>query len=629
MTVDVFDFYHNRTVLQVPNELANTSLIHIGFLRCSPTVPSIAISFKCLELYHQLRCRQSSFSIQAYVKVLCALHNATYMQMFRDQFSNTFDTYLAILQNICLQVDKELRCDSPDWQLQHNCPACTNKLDGEPALYPALLKAMDGNTSAKRMENAGHADCQVFPSTYMLPLNDVDIFRDDVRLCPGECEGNQVDKVVDCTENWKAANTADEDTICVFEQTGIFLSACRHHIVQTVVEMRQSGELAKYLLVTISKLLDVHGVNQAIRSDIGCSLATTVAASSIPDKASRNNLILVVNAFHGHAHNRKCQLANHLLYLRGFGLEDLETCERIFSSSNVMAPLIHHASHFHYVQYLDLHFDQWDVDRYLELSCFLCNNYKQVIALIAKCSKDLEVYHALHPTQTLDFETWASEELEYLKNVGTEPLQDALAVKYIEALELLHKCRETYEKIKSDNFVLYNSASFTLDSGLSYVTSQATKQEHVAQRSAECKLQNQTNAVEELEATLGIEIEARWMPQSGKYQEVLEYTQRCQFIRIVEDLEGLVVQRLFELLKANLSSTGYKLHKQISKAIVKCSAAIRSALKKYNKLAIKQCPPRPTLQYTDVTLYMSLGNFDLLKHSRHDILAKLWTNSTH
>ena len=109
-------------------------------------------------------------------------------------------------------------------------------------------------------------------------------------------------------------------------------------------------------------------MNQAIGSDIGCSLTSTVAASSIRDKASHNNLQLAVNAFHSHAHNRKCQLKNHPLYLHGFGLEDLETCELIFSSSNAMAPLIQHVSHFHYVQSLDLHFDQWDMDKYLELS---------------------------------------------------------------------------------------------------------------------------------------------------------------------------------------------------------------------------------------------------------------------
>ena len=71
----------------------------------------------------------------------------------------------------------------------------------------------------------------------MLPPHDVDTFRDDVWLRLGEHDGSQVDKVVDCTENWKAANTTDEDTVHVFEQTGIFLSACRHGIVQTMVEM--------------------------------------------------------------------------------------------------------------------------------------------------------------------------------------------------------------------------------------------------------------------------------------------------------------------------------------------------------------------------------------------------------
>ena len=92
------------------------------------------------------------------------------------------------------------------------------------------------------------------------------------------------------------------------------------------------------------------------------------------------------------------------------------------------------------------------------------------------------------------------------------------------------------------------------DSGLNYAASQATKQGHAARCSAEHKLQNHTNVVEELEASLGIE--TRWTPRSAKYQEILEYAQRRQFIRAVEDLEGLVVQWLFELSKANLSSMG-------------------------------------------------------------------------
>ena len=128
---------------------------------------------------------------------------------------------------------------------------------------------------------------------------------------------------------------------------------------------------AKYPLATINKLIDVHGSDQAIRSDIGCSLSATLAVSSIAQMAWAANVQLVVNAFHGHAHNRMCQLQHHPLYLPGTGLEDFETCERVFSSSNATAALIRHASHFHYVQYLELHFSQWDADKYAELSTLL------------------------------------------------------------------------------------------------------------------------------------------------------------------------------------------------------------------------------------------------------------------
>jgi len=56
---------------------------------------------------------------------------------------------------------------------------------------------------------------------------------------------------------------------------------------------------------------------------------------------------------------------------------------------------------------------------------------------------------------------------------------------------------------------------------------------------------------------------------------------------------------------------------------------VRNALERYNKLAVKQRPPRPILQYSEVLSYAALGDFDLLKHSRHDILAKPWSNTLH
>jgi hypothetical protein len=97
------------------------------------------------------------------------------------------------------------------------------KQPNECPLYPASLGAMDGNNSAKHMVNAGSADPRIFPSRYMIPPDQVVIFKDDVRLHPGE---RGVEQPTSCTDHWKAANLTDENTVHVFEQTNIFLSAC-------------------------------------------------------------------------------------------------------------------------------------------------------------------------------------------------------------------------------------------------------------------------------------------------------------------------------------------------------------------------------------------------------------------
>jgi Kyakuja-Dileera-Zisupton transposase len=102
--------------------------------------------------------------------------------------------------------------------------------------------------------------------------------------------------------------------------------------------------------------------------DIACSHMATVNMSSIGEKARTRRLLLAVNAFHGHAHNLLCQLRNHPLYIPGLGLEDLETCERVFSASNAVARVVRYSSYFHWLQYIDLHYRQWDEDKYFELS---------------------------------------------------------------------------------------------------------------------------------------------------------------------------------------------------------------------------------------------------------------------
>ncbi|KAG1879875.1 hypothetical protein F4604DRAFT_1579162, partial [Suillus subluteus] len=250
--VTMVDIVPEQSVDQASDELTNVSLLKSGYLGCSPLQPTLAISLGCLELYHQIRRRKPSFSVQGMVKVLCTLHNRTYFQSLRDQFAVVLDAYLAILREVKTLVDQVLGRNTPHWRMLHACPACNYKQPDEPPLYPARLDAFDGNNSLKRVDGSGHANERSFESSYLIPTAEVESFKDDVRLRPGTqtTTGDEVNisnvptsNDSTCTENWKVANTTSENSTNVFDQTGVFVSACRHGIIQTLVELRRSGEL--------------------------------------------------------------------------------------------------------------------------------------------------------------------------------------------------------------------------------------------------------------------------------------------------------------------------------------------------------------------------------------------------
>ncbi|KAF8447614.1 hypothetical protein L210DRAFT_3609890 [Boletus edulis BED1] len=577
------------SITQTSSESANVSLIRAGALGCSPTQPTVAVTLECLELYHQLRRRRSSISIQAIAKTLCALHNMTYTHHLRVQLSTAFDVYLEILRRIRASLNHTLGRAGPTWKLRGACPCCAFTQPDEPVLSPARLHSMDGNFSTKRLDGSGHTDLREFASNYFVPEDQVNQFKDDVRQRT-RGDGGQGH----CGDNWRAANPGEEDQVKVFTQTGIFLLACRHGFVECVIEMKNSGELAKYSLAAVNQVLEVCGKNQGIGHDIGCASKSTVASSSLGPKAAELNLQIVVNAFHGFAHNRTCQLDNHPLYLRGFGNEDLETCERIFSSSNSTAPLIRHASYFHWKQFIDLHFDQWDQDKYLELGKFLIDNYRQALRIIDQYTKQLQAFKRTTGFTDEDFEQWYNEEKTYLHDCAKEPKGTALAVEYVELLQKFQFADHLCEHV--------NGAFPDVHTGAIY-------SRHT---SALRKYQLMANAVEHFEKVNGIT--TRWTPDDPEYKASVDYVKHRAFIRTVEELEGLLAS--------------YKMRKHISKALTRRSATIRAAIERYNKLAPRQKPPRPKLEYTEVIGYASLGDFALLKTSRSDILTKPWVVAT-
>ena len=121
-------------------------------------------------------------------------------------------------------------------------------------------------------------------------------------------------------------------------------------------------------------ILDILGDNNAVAYDIRCTFDKTVVQSKMLGvRAAAQALRFIVPSFHGHAHNRACQLQYHPQYITSVGIEDFETCEHCFSISNGLAATTRLATRFHQRQAIEQHFEFQDQDKYTDLSEF--NSY--------------------------------------------------------------------------------------------------------------------------------------------------------------------------------------------------------------------------------------------------------------
>ncbi|KIY44307.1 hypothetical protein FISHEDRAFT_77502 [Fistulina hepatica ATCC 64428] len=243
---------------------------------------------------------------------------------------------------------------------------------------------MDGNNLLKwiaGIQMCTVADLCVFQSDYFIDSSFVDTFADEVCACkrsdpasnpsatttylptvdvdsdmedgaPHNVFLTDIDaETVDhtpCADNWKAAMASELKKMWgIYHETGVFATACWHGFILWLVDMVESGELAKYLLAMTSKILELLGEKNILAYDIGCAFEGTLSHSSLANKAKDQSLHCCVNAFHGTAHNATCQSRYHPNVIDGMGLEDLEMLERIFSTSNQVAAVTHYASAFH------------------------------------------------------------------------------------------------------------------------------------------------------------------------------------------------------------------------------------------------------------------------------------------
>ncbi|KAH9846255.1 hypothetical protein C2E23DRAFT_872456 [Lenzites betulinus] len=643
LEMKVYDIYKLVPTVTVSLATATTAaeaLILEGYLVVSPVKPSYAVSLQTLELLRCIRLFKPSFSIEAFAKLVCHYYCTPYRRQVRNALSDAFDIYLGILREVDKRVRSVLGHDTPNWHVCNACPACCYKLAGEPELTFSRMYCMDGNNSLKRMRPLGGrqvGDTRVFEdSDYFLPQAFVNTFANEVSRRPHEdlpdgMEGDPTDggRGVEssCTKNWKAAQ-ADEKKRAwdVFEETGVFASACRHGLILWVIDMIRSGELARYPLATIAKVLDVLEERTLGGYDVGCSLIGTIERSSLGRRFTERQSRLCVNAFHGYSHEYSCQVRHHPTYIEGTGLEDLETMERIFSASNHLAPIIRYATAYRRRVFIDLFYKQWDSEKYINLAKMLYENYRQALSTIKELEPVVSGAMAALDLTREDLERFTAEEQVYLNTLGKETNEDIHQIAYVEKLQELRSVVTQLAKTNRQflaaetpqvTFLPPHSGPTDYDAELSKTRKIETARRYLNER-------RKTLVFEVADLEIHLSIKTTWQPSDPEYIRVAGYITTRRYQRALANLQRLVVQRLFELHKMNLARTGYRMRRNIAKNMQTRSRAIRNAIATYNAAAAALDPPRPKLEWDSISHYQLLEEFDLLSETRADIWEKQW-----
>jgi hypothetical protein len=121
----------------------------------------------------------------------------------------------------------------------------------------------------------------------------------------------------------------------------------------------------KYRIAITNQMINTHREELGLAYDIMCAFIKTLHNSSIRSKVKEMRLIGVVPVFHGHAHNRVCQVRWHPMYVDGVRTEDFKTCEWVFYQSNELAACTRLTTPFHQHQEILEHFTFQDLDKQL------------------------------------------------------------------------------------------------------------------------------------------------------------------------------------------------------------------------------------------------------------------------
>ncbi|KAF8210847.1 hypothetical protein K438DRAFT_1752611 [Mycena galopus ATCC 62051] len=463
-------------------------------------------------------------------------------------------------------------------------------------IYLSIRAAVEGYGHTVPGESKEWDNNCVVPGDYYLLRIEVDAWaKDSVDEVMRSFEpSSEEDEGTGCSEGWQ--NMKEDVTACawgMYDETGIFPALCRHGFVLVAVDMVK-GELAKYGLSVINHLIRALS-KIGMGHNIGCK--TTVIVKMHPQLsqlASNNKFRLLVGSFHSHGHNCLCQVSNLATYVEGMGSEDSRTSPSLPFLPRPRLWWTYHCG----------------------ATVFITNKYR----CAPKIKQGLPALHtamkSLGVTVCEEFAAWLRKEKQYLQILTKEPIQETMEMEYYQKL-MNYRDNETDLAIKETAWAasrMFAGCSSSLWQGMQLTL---THRVEMQRRHAEELAHKSLGAVQDLE-----------MPGSEEWERAAKMVSSRHYQRMLDQLQGLVVVRMFELTKVNTSGTGYKLRKHIAKALQVRSKAVKSALDCYNVAAAAMTLPKPQLVWAQVVECAFLAEFDLLHEGREDIHAEPCTSAS-
>ena len=203
---------------------------------------------------------------------------------------------------------------------------------------------------------------------------------------------------------------------------------------------------------------------------------------------------------------------------------------------------------------------------HIRVGKFIYNNYRQALQIVEEGKRALDIYARELEIGPAEYESYLEQERAYLRSLMAEPPEVALRVQYMEALQKLEDARYV---LRALNAHLGNSLRIcrvkdqaavesykTLDyqiihKGITRTQIANIKREYLAAQARVASAEESVTRVEEM-----LEVDSRWTPDTPEYVQLATELKERKYRRALDNLERLVVQRLFELSKLGMNGIG-------------------------------------------------------------------------